>query len=42
MFFYKLHFFTLLPGPDWLGQQLMHQKKYLKITKFVGIEGFKF
>ena len=30
-------FFTLLPGQAWLGQKLMLQKKYLKITKFVGI-----
>ena len=30
-------FFTLLPGQDWLGQKFMQQKKYLKITKFVGI-----
>ena len=30
-------FLNFLPGQDWLGQKFMEQKKYLKITKFVGI-----
>ena len=38
MFFLQANFFfKLLPGKDWLGQKFMEQKKYLKITKFVGI-----
>ena len=33
-------FFTLLTGQDWLGQQLMQQKKYLKSAKFLASADF--
>ena len=29
--------FLLVPAQDWLGQHFMQPKKYLKITRYVGI-----